>query len=173
MRCADVALSGPVSADNTTYKIFNGRHLKLKSNRVLDMTIEQFKNGLINGQLAYEVIMGEMVPIYDRDEKLPGATDEELREANRKILVEGIVALRAVWGPNAEIHSFTSTGIKKSLEPGGYNGPFVSHRHIVRNVGKFESGSELKRSGRVPDMFDSSIYVAKGSEKLMRTWGWQ
>ena len=135
--------------EDATYKVFNGRDLDRRYDRVLDMTIEQFKNGVLDGALAYEVILSEMVPIYDRDHKLPGATAKELEDADQTILTEGIAALRAVWGPDAVIHSFTSTGIKRSFDRDGYNGPFVSHRHIVRGVGKFESGAELKRSSYV------------------------
>ena len=157
--------------EDDKYKVFNGRDLDKKFDRVVNMTIEQFKNGVLDGSLAYEIILDEMVPIYDRDHKLPGANAKELADADQAILTEGIAALRAVWGPDAIIHSFTSTGIKRSFDRDGYNGPFVSHRHIVRGVGKFESGAELKRSGRVPAMFDQSIYVSKGGQKLMRIWG--
>ena len=80
--------------EDDKYKVFNGRDLDKKYDRVVDMTIEQFKNGVIDGTLAYEVILSEMVPIYDRDHKLPGATAKELEDADQTILTEGIAALR-------------------------------------------------------------------------------
>ena len=150
--------------EDDKYDVFIGRDFN-RFGGDDERTIEQFKDGVLAGTIAYEALWGEIMPIYDYDEEVPTGN---LEEADRAAFDKAITELRAIWGPNATICSFTSTGIKKSDK---YCGPFVSHRHIVREVEKFESGAALKQSGRVPKMFDQSIYTRKGGRQLMRVWG--
>ena len=84
-----------------------------------------------------------------RDEKITDGRN--LKDAHADAYEKTTKALIEIWGPHAEIYSFTSTGHKVSK---GYTGPFVSFRHLVRKVGKFKCGADIKRLGKVPEMFD-------------------
>jgi len=129
-------------------------------------TIEEVLLGVLAGDIVYEVIMGEIVPVYDYDEWVPDGV--ELQAAHSSALSRGLEELRRLWGENASILVYTSSGQKSK---GGKLGPFVSLRFIVRGVGKFSSGADMKAGGYVPDMFDQSVYKAAGKRQLMRLWG--
>lgn len=131
-----------------------------------ERSLDEIRAGILAGEIVYEAILGEIVPVYDYDEWV--AEGVELRDAHVAAYDKGITELKKVWGDSASIYSYTSSGLKSK---GDKIGPFVSLRFIVRGVGKFASGADLKRSGRVPDMFDQSVYKAAGKRQLMRLWG--
>ena len=108
----------------------------------------------------------EVVPPYDYDEKITDGRN--LKDAHADAYEKTTKALFEIWGPHAEIYSFTSTGHKVSET---YTGSFVSFRHLVRKVGKFRCGADIKRLGKVPEMFDQSIYQEEGKRQLLRVWG--
>lgn len=129
-------------------------------------TIEEVKMGVLAGDIVYEAIMGEIVPVYDYDEWVSeGVT---LESAHKSALSRGLAELQLLWGESADIFTYSSSGQKIK---GDKVGPFVSLRFIVRKVGKFASGADMKLGGYVPDMFDQSVYKAAGKRQLMRLWG--
>ena len=129
-------------------------------------TIEDVKMGVLAGNIVYEAIIGEIVPVYDYDEWV--AENVELKVAHEAALSRGLTELKNLWGPNAVIYTFSSSGQKIK---GDKSGPFVSLRFIVRGVGKFACGADMKKAGYVPEMFDQSVYKAAGKRQLMRLWG--
>ena len=107
-----------------------------------------------------------MVPHYDYDEEVKDGRN--LADAHANALQKVLESLMEVWGPKAVFCILHSTGIKKSKK---YTGPFVSIRVIVRNVGKYRCGADLIRAGKVPKIFDQSIYMEEGKRQLLRVWG--
>jgi len=129
-------------------------------------TIEDVKMDVLAGNIVYEAIMGEIVPVYDYDEWVPEGV--ALEAAHDATLSRGTAELRKLWGDDARILTYSSSGQKAK---GDKLGPFVSLRFIVRGVGKFSSGADMKLGGYVPEMFDQSVYKAAGKRQLMRLWG--
>ena len=129
-------------------------------------TIEEVLPLVLAGDIVYEAILGEIVPVYDYDEWVPEGV--ELEAAHESAISRGLAELRRLWGDNARILTLTSSGQKSK---GDKLGPFVSLRFIVRGVGKFACGADMKAGGYVPEMFDQSVYKAAGKRQLMRLWG--
>lgn len=129
-------------------------------------TANQFKEDVLAGRVVYEAIYGEMVPTYDYDEKVTDGRD--LADAQTAAYKKALQVLRDLWGFKVIIHTLTSTGHKVSDK---YTGPFVSFRFLIRGGGKFRCGDDMKRAGKVPEMFDQSIYKKEGRSQLMRVWG--
>lgn len=129
-------------------------------------TVKQFVEDVLAARVVYEAVYDEMVPTYDYDEKITDGRD--LGDATISAYEKAIEKLRELWGFDVVIHSLTSTGRKVSDT---YTGPFVSWRFIVRGAGKFRCGDDMKRAGKVPEMFDGSIYKKEGRSQLLRVWG--
>ena len=150
-----------VKSDGNEYDVLLSRSVKCKDGNGR-RSVQNFKNDVLNATLVYEAIFGEMPPTYDDDEKI---LEGNLADAAYD---KAMKALRELWGFDAVIHTLTSTGHKISE---GYTGPFVSFRFIIRGAGKFRCGADMVRAGKVPAMFDQSIYKKEGRRQLLRVWG--
>ena len=150
-----------VKSENV-YDVFIGRCFERK-NAEGERTLEQLKDDILNGNIAYEALFGEVVPHYDYDEEVKDGRN--LADAHANALQKVFESLMEVWGPKAVFCILHSTGIKKSKK---YTGPFVSIRVIVRNAGKYRCGADLIRAGKVPKIFDQSIYMEEGKRQLLR-----
>ena len=153
-----------VKSENV-YDVFIGRCFERK-NAEGERTLEQLKDDILDGNIAYEALFGEVVPHYDYDEEVKDGRN--LADAHADALQKVLESLMEVWSPKAVFCILHSTGIKKSKK---YTGPFVSIRVIVRNVGKYRCGADLIRAGKVPKIFDQSIYMEEGKRQLLRVWG--
>ena len=153
-----------VKSDGNEYDVLLSRSVHCKNGNGR-RSVQNFKNDVLNATLVYEAIFGEMPPTYDCDEKVPKG---DLAEAHIAAFDKALKTLRELWGFDVVIHALTSTGHKISE---GYTGPFVSFRFIVRGAGKFRCGADMIRAGKVPAMFDQSIYKKEGRRQLLRVWG--
>lgn len=160
-----LAMGLEVKSAPNEYKVLPSASVRC-SEAAVSMAVSAFMDGVMKESLVYEAISDEVVPFYDYDEKVgdPSALVAAHHAAHRKCSE----ALVAVWGPDARITCFMSTGNKKSES---YTGPFVSLRFIVRGCGKFACGADIKLAGKVPEIFDQSVYKVKGSRQLMRVFG--
>ena len=153
-----------VKSDGNEYDVLLSQSVKCKDGNGR-RSVQNFKNDVLNATLVYEAIFGEMPPTYDYDEKI---LEGNLADAHLAAYDKATKALRELWGFDVVIHTLTSTGHKISE---GYTGPFVSFRFIIRGAGKFRCGADMVRAGKVPAMFDQSIYKKEGRRQLLRVWG--
>lgn len=155
-------------ADDKKYNVIIGLHLKVKgSENAATRTINEFITEVMAGKMGYEALYDEIAPVYDYDDKV---TLEDFARVNKEAFETNLKVLREMWGEKATIIVLTSSGMKKSDK---YTGPVISYRYIIRGVGKFPCGAQMKAAGKIPQgvQWDRSIYGNVGSRKLMRVWG--